>query len=132
MPSKVKDTNVTTGPFAGRDELCDASDFPELTHGATFTQGASTIHFSPVEALYQEWESASCIISDGPYGISGFPGDCHTANSLPEWYEPDIQTWGSAITSRNKANMNSGDPRSLCPTPGSRATVNGHLLPWPG
>ena len=45
-----------------------------------------------------DWPTPTCIISDGPYGIGGFPGDSHTAGSLAEWYEPHIAAWGSYST----------------------------------
>ena len=28
--------------------------------------------------IYSQWESPTVIISDGPYGIKGFPGDLKT------------------------------------------------------
>ena len=40
----------------------------------------------------------TCIISDGPYGVSGFPGDCHDAGSLHEWYEPHVKAWSERST----------------------------------
>lgn len=49
------------------------------------------IHFDRAEYLYPQWPSPTCIISDGPYGVSGFPGDEHQSDSLAEWYEPHIR-----------------------------------------
>ncbi len=43
--------------------------------------------------FYQFWESPTVIISDGPYGIKGFPGDPPTVETLPELYEPHIREW---------------------------------------
>ncbi len=37
-------------------------------------------------------------ISDGPYGVSGFPGDEHRWNSLAEWYEPHVKAWSQQAT----------------------------------
>lgn len=56
-------------------------------------RGQVSIHFEYAENLYAQWPTPTCIISDGPYGISGFPGDHHTADSLAHWYKPHIQTW---------------------------------------
>ena len=41
--------------------------------------------------LYDQWPSPTCIISDGPYGVSGFPGDEHKTDTLVEWYRPHVQ-----------------------------------------
>lgn len=57
-----------------------------------------TIVNSDVMACYAEWPSPVVIVCDGPYGISGFPGDTPTAASLPEWYEPHIKAWSELST----------------------------------
>ena len=49
--------------------------------------------------LYQEWETPTVIISDGPYGVNGFPGDLVSPNGLAEWYEPHIKSWSEFATS---------------------------------
>ena len=56
------------------------------------------IHFGPAERHYERWPSPVCIISDGPYGIGGFPGDSHTPESLAAWYEPHIEAWSARAT----------------------------------
>lgn len=43
--------------------------------------------------VYNEWEEPTIIISDGPYGINGFPGDLLSYHGLAEWYEPHIEKW---------------------------------------
>jgi site-specific DNA-methyltransferase (adenine-specific) len=57
-----------------------------------------TIVNGDVLKLYQSWQPPIVIISDGPYGISGFPGDLVTTDNLPEWYEPHIQAWSQIST----------------------------------
>lgn len=42
---------------------------------------------------YAAWPSPSVIISDGAYGIGGFPGDPRTPEGLAEWYAPHIEAW---------------------------------------
>lgn len=42
---------------------------------------------------YADWPTPSAIISDGAYGVGGFPGDPRTAEGLAEWYEPHIEAW---------------------------------------
>ena len=61
--------------------------------GEVFACGATTIHFDRVEIVCGSWPTPTCIISDGPYGVSGFPGDEHKAERLDEWYRPHIELW---------------------------------------
>ncbi len=42
---------------------------------------------------YAAWPSPSVIISDGAYGVGGFPGDPRTPEGLAEWYAPHIEAW---------------------------------------
>lgn len=70
----------------------------DLGRGDAYCHGDCRIHFAPAESAYAQWPSPTCIISDGPYGVSGFPGDSHTAASLPEWYEPHIKAWSEKAT----------------------------------
>ncbi len=39
-----------------------------------------------------------CIVSDGPYGVSGYPGDEVSALTLGGWYAPHIQAWSKYAT----------------------------------
>jgi len=56
------------------------------------------VYNNDVLDLYDKWETPTAIISDGPYGISGFPGDPSNSEALPEWYEPHIQKWSEIST----------------------------------
>lgn len=52
--------------------------------------------------LWAKEGSPETIISDGAYGINGFPGDPKTPAGLDKWYEPHIEQWSihaSAMTS---------------------------------
>ena len=42
---------------------------------------------------YDKWPAPSAIVSDGAYGIGGFPGDPRTADGLADWYRPHIESW---------------------------------------
>jgi site-specific DNA-methyltransferase (adenine-specific) len=42
---------------------------------------------------YREWPDPAVIVSDGAYGVGGFPGDPRTADELTDWYEPHIEAW---------------------------------------
>lgn len=66
--------------------------------GECFSRGKASLHFGLAEDFYAEWPTPTCLISDGPYGVDGFPGDRRTAESLAEWYEPHIRVWSDRST----------------------------------
>jgi site-specific DNA-methyltransferase (adenine-specific) len=66
--------------------------------GDIFCRDGVAIHFDRAELLYAEWPAPVCIISDGPYGVSGFPGDQRKADTLDRWYEPHIRGWSERAT----------------------------------
>ncbi len=70
----------------------------ELEKGEVFQRGDVSICFNRAEDLYSQWPTPTCLISDGPYGVSGFPGDENKWNSLADWYEPHIQAWSERAT----------------------------------
>jgi hypothetical protein len=67
---------------------------------AAYWRGNVTIHRGDVLGMYGEWEPPTAIISDGPYGVAGFPGDPPSPEGLVEWYEPHIQRWSEKATPR--------------------------------
>lgn len=60
----------------------------------------ATFHEGPVENAYGNWPAPVCIVSDGPYGINGYPGDLRHPNALPEWYEPHVGAWTRAASAQ--------------------------------
>jgi hypothetical protein len=66
--------------------------------GEVFRRDDAAIHFDRAERLYAEWPGPICIISDGPYGVSGFPGDENRWSTLADWYEPHIEAWTQQAT----------------------------------
>ena len=42
---------------------------------------------------YGSWPTPTAIVVDGPYGVSGFPGDLPTVEGLAEWYAPHVAQW---------------------------------------
>lgn len=42
---------------------------------------------------YADWPSPSVIISDGAYGVGGFPDDPRTVDDLIAWYTPHVEAW---------------------------------------
>jgi hypothetical protein len=63
-----------------------------------FRRGDVAIHFDRAEVLYDSWPRPTCIIADGPYGVSGFPGDERKAETLVDWYAPHVQAWSRIAT----------------------------------
>lgn len=51
-----------------------------------------------VQNIYNTVHKPTVIISDGPYGVKGFPGDTDNPRLLPEWYEPHIKKWSEIAT----------------------------------
>lgn len=49
-------------------------------------------------SFYKSWDPPVVIISDGPYGVGGYPGDPHTPDTLGDWYEPHIASWSEEST----------------------------------
>ena len=43
--------------------------------------------------IYAEWEEPAAIVSDGAYGVGGFPSDPRTPDGLADWYRPHVEHW---------------------------------------
>lgn len=56
------------------------------------------LHHGNVLYTYDAWPEPSVIVSDGAYGVGGFPGDPRTAEGLPDWYRPHIEAWSRWAT----------------------------------
>ena len=69
-----------------------------MTSPVSYRRGDVEIVFDYAEQLYADWPSPICIISDGPYGVGGFPGDLPGVAGLAEWYRPHIQAWSARAT----------------------------------
>lgn len=52
-------------------------------------------HLYPGDVLdaYDSWPAPATIVSDGAYGVGGFPGDPRTPADLAEWYRPHVRAW---------------------------------------
>jgi hypothetical protein len=55
--------------------------------------GGATVEFGDALDRYPSWPAPTVIISDGPYGVAGFPGDLTTYDRLAEWYAPHVAAW---------------------------------------
>ena len=51
------------------------------------------LHKGDVSEAYASWPAPAAIISDGAYGVGGFPGDPWTTEGLVEWYRPHVAVW---------------------------------------
>ena len=60
---------------------------------AETTQSAWSVSRGDALDAYADWPTPSLIVSDGAYGVGGFPGDPRTADGLANWYEPHIEAW---------------------------------------
>ena len=56
------------------------------------------LHQGNVLHAYDKWPSPSAIISDGAYGVGGFPGDPRTPEELADWYRPHIESWSRSAS----------------------------------
>lgn len=56
------------------------------------------IHCGNFLNVSKSWKAPTVIVSDGPYGIGGFPGDPTTSENLGEVYRPFIEEWSRRST----------------------------------
>lgn len=56
------------------------------------------VHFGDSLNFYGQWETPTCIVSDGAYGVLGFEGDTSDHTGMPEWYEPHVKAWSASAT----------------------------------
>ena len=54
------------------------------------------LHDSDVAEMYTQWPQPAVIVSDGAYGVGGFPGDPRTPDDLRGWYREHIVAWSKA------------------------------------
>ena len=73
-------------------------DQPTAKAGKSVTYRGTTIALGDALELYKTWPAPVVIVSDGAYGISGFPGDPPTVQGMIDWYRPHIEAWSNAAT----------------------------------
>lgn len=59
----------------------------------TIRLGGASIYAGSALDAYDGWLAATCIISDGPYGLGKFPGEPEQPHGLAEWYAPHAAAW---------------------------------------
>lgn len=73
----------------------------QVTSGALTTVhgvARAQLDLGDATTFYDGWEQPTAIVVDGPYGVSGFPGDLRTAQGLAEWYAPHAAAWARRAT----------------------------------
>ncbi len=96
---KVNGVAESTFAFMRDQPSANGRHFPaQPAPGEISSRDDVFLHFEEAEKLYERWPSPICIIADGPYGVSGFPGDPPTAEPLPEWYRPHFKAWARYAT----------------------------------
>lgn len=73
-----------------------ATSHPKL--GDSEEIGGTTLFCGSSADAYEHWPTPTMIHVDGPYGVSGFPGDPATTDGLAEWYAPHAAAWAAAAT----------------------------------
>lgn len=80
----------------------DNAPMPPLSHTSTTSTahgpGSATVVHGNALDLYPVWPSPAAIISDGPYGVAGYPGDPASHQGLGAWYAPHIAEWARLST----------------------------------
>lgn len=69
-----------------------------MSERITLCDGTINLFCGDAIDYYDEWERPTVIVSDGPYGVNGYPGDLLTPDGLAEWYEPHIKKWTEHAT----------------------------------
>jgi hypothetical protein len=55
--------------------------------------GDAHLTFGDALDCYASWPKPTVIVSDGPYGVAGFPGDPPTHTGLARIYDPHVAAW---------------------------------------
>jgi len=65
----------------------------------SYQSGSATVEWADALDRYVAWPSPTVIVSDGAYGVGGFPGDPPTPAGLAAWYAPHIAAWSRYASS---------------------------------
>jgi site-specific DNA-methyltransferase (adenine-specific) len=75
------------------DLLYDSDELISATTADYYYVGSAHIELADAGAKYEHWPAPTVIVSDGAYGVGGFPGDPPTPEGLAEWYAPHAAAW---------------------------------------
>lgn len=78
-------------------ELGPAPMLPHTEFSYATKAGFGLVRIDLGDALdfYGAWQSPTVIVSDGGYGVAGFPGDPPTPDGLVAWYAPHVAAWSA-------------------------------------
>lgn len=57
--------------------------------------GEAILREGPAQDAYRDWPAPHLILSDGAYGVGGFPGDPRTPERLDRWYAEHVEEWSA-------------------------------------
>lgn len=64
----------------------------------TYEKRGAAIYYGDALSMYDNWSLPTVIVSDGAYGVGGFPGDPPTPAGLIDWYRPHVEAWSKHAT----------------------------------
>jgi len=91
LPKQGRTSTVGRGKAIIRNETPDENHW--ASHGLDVSFGNSL-------DCYSKWETPTCIVSDGAYGVLGFEGDTSDHLGIPAWYEPHVASWSKHSTAQ--------------------------------
>lgn len=81
--------------LAQEKEFAQLSWFQEVGERSRHTgsPGTYSLYLGNALDVYGKWPTPATIISDGAYGVGGFPSDPRTPDGLADWYRPHVEAW---------------------------------------
>jgi len=70
----------------------------EFSGETAWSDGLSSVSLGDSLSFYDQWDTPTCIVSDGAYGVLGFEGDTSDHTGMPEWYEKHVAAWSERAT----------------------------------
>jgi hypothetical protein len=71
----------------------DTRNHPAVARGTRLEKPPYLLHRGDALDAYPGWPAPTAIISDGAYGVRGFPGDTTGTDELADWYRPHVEAW---------------------------------------
>src|SRR5580693_6448083 len=71
----------------------DTRNYPAAAGGTRLEKPSYLLHRGDALDAYQGWPTPAAIISDGAYGVRGFPGDTTGTEQLFDWDRPLVAAW---------------------------------------
>lgn len=97
-PPAIRGHDMESAFLKSRD-IYEPGQDQQIPHSCrVFRIGSATIYQHDALRLYGEWPRPVVIVSDGAYGVGGFPGDPPTEEGLVEWYRPHVEAWSRYAT----------------------------------